>query len=189
MKQMLCLLLAGLMLFGITGCAAGDSRSAEQDRSPASQSVATPTQEPAAGFTPSGPQESKPEADRKEAPEMDQNTFYVTLAEETFAATFAQTTGATALKALLAEGPLTLSLRDYGGFEKVGPLGQRLPASDAQTTTQSGDIVLYQGNQVVLFYGSNSWSYTRLGRIDDLTGWAEALGSGDILVTLSLQAP
>lgn len=105
MKQMLCLLLAGLMLFGITGCAAGDSRSAEQDRSPASQSVATPTQEPAAGFTPSGPQESKPEADRKEASEMDQNTFYVTLAEETFAATFAQTTGATALKALLAEGP------------------------------------------------------------------------------------
>lgn len=71
----------------------------------------------------------------------------------------------------------------------MGPLGQRLPASDAQTTTQSGDIVLYQGNQVVLFYGSNSWSYTRLGRIDDLTGWAEALGSGDILVTLSLQAP
>lgn len=192
MKQMLSLLLAGLMLFGITGCAAGDSRSAEQDRSPASQSVVTPTQAPVAGFTPSGPQKSEPEADIadiKEASEMDQNTFYVTLAEETFAATFAQTSGATALKTLLAEGPLALSLRDYGGFEKVGPLGQRLPASDAQTTTQSGDIVLYQGNQIVLFYGSNSWSYTRLGRIDDLTGWAEALGHGDILVTLSLQAP
>ena len=46
--------------------------------------------------------------------------------------------------------------------------------------------MLYQGNQIVLFYGSNSWSYTRLGKIDDLTGWAEALGSGDVSVTFSL---
>ena len=189
MKHMLCFQLAGLMRIGITGCAAGDSRSAKQDTSPASQSVTTATEEPAAGFTPSGPQENEPESDMEETAEMDQNTFYVTIAEATFSATFAQTSGATALRDLLAEGPLTLSLRDYGGFEKVGSLGQRLPASDAQTTTQSGDIVLYQGNQIVLFYGSNSWSYTRLGKIDDLTGWADALGSGDILITLSLQAP
>ena len=77
----------------------------------------------------------------------------------------------------------------YGGFEKVGPLEQRLPTENAQTTTQAGDIVLYQGDQIVLFYGSNSWSYTRLGKIDDLTGWAEALGGGDLSVTFSLQKP
>ena len=59
-------------------------------------------------------------------------------------------------------GPLTLSLHEYGGFEKVGPLGQSLPTEDRQITTRSGDIVLYQGNQLVLFYGSNSWSYTKL---------------------------
>ena len=70
--------------------------------------------------------------------------------------------------------------------EKVGPLGRSLPASDSQTTTQAGDIVLYQSNQIVLFYGSNSWNYTRLGSIDDLTGWEDALGSGDVTVTLSL---
>ena len=60
-------------------------------------------------------------------------------------------------------------------------MGNVCPRKNTQTTTQAGDIVLYQGDQIVLFYGSNSWSYTRLGRIDDLTGWAEALGGGIFL--------
>ena len=81
--------------------------------------------------------------------------------------------------------PLTLNLRDYGGFEKVGSLGASLPADNRQTTTSAGDIVLYQGDQIVMFYGSNSWSYTRLARVDDLENWEEALGSGDVTVTLS----
>ena len=71
--------------------------------------------------------------------------------------------------------------------EKVGSLEASLPASNQQTTTQAGDIVLYQGNQIVMFYGSNSWSYTRLGHIGDLTGWEEALGGGDVTVTFSLE--
>ena len=90
------------------------------------------------------------------------------------------------LIALLQSGPITLHLSDYGGFEKVGPLGRSLPTSNRQTTTQAGDIVLYNGNQIVLFYGSNSWSSTRLGRIDDLTGWQDALGAGDVTVILTL---
>lgn len=117
---------------------------------------------------------------------MDQTTFFVTVGETTFSATFADNAGAQGLKELLAQAPVTLDMRDYAGFEKVGALGQTLPAEDVQTTTQAGDIVLYQSNQIVIFYGSNSWSYTRLGRIDDLTGWAEALGSGDVSVTFSL---
>ena len=67
----------------------------------------------------------------------------------------------------------------------MGGLGQSLPTSDRQTTAQPGDVMLYQGNQIVLFYGSNSWSYTPLGTVDDLTGWAQALGRGDVEVTLS----
>lgn len=90
-----------------------------------------------------------------------------------------------AVDALLDMLPLTISMSDYAGFEKVGSLGTRLPASNSQTTTSSGDIVLYSGNQIVIFYGSNSWSYTRLGRIDDLNGWAQALGRGDVEVTFS----
>ena len=104
-----------------------------------------------------------------------------------FTATLADNAAADALVELMAEGPVTLELHDYGGFEKVGGLGQSLPASDSQTTTQAGDIVLYQGDQIVMFYGSNSWSYTRLGHIDDLTGWENALGGGSVTVTLSLE--
>ena len=106
--------------------------------------------------------------------------------DSSFTATLAENAAVDALVDWMEEGPITLELSDYAGFEKVGPLGQSLPASDSQTTTQAGDIVLYQSNQIVLFYDSNSWSYTRLGSIDDLTGWEDALGSGDVTVTLSL---
>ena len=104
-----------------------------------------------------------------------------------FTATLADNAAVDALADWVEEGPVTLELSDYAGFEKVGPLGRSLPASDSQTTTHAGDIVLYQGDQIVLFYGSNSWSYTRLGHIDDLTGWEDALGGGDVTVTLSLE--
>lgn len=114
-------------------------------------------------------------------------TMQVQVNGSTFSAKLADTAAAQALASLLESGPLTLSLRDYGGFEKVGSLGQSLPTSDSQTTTQAGDIVLYLGNQIVMFYGSNSWSYTRLARVEDLTGWEEALGSGSVSVTLSLE--
>lgn len=119
---------------------------------------------------------------------MQQNTFYVTVGGETFSATFADNAGAQALKELLADKDITIQMSDYGSFEKVGSLGHSLPTENSQITTQAGDIVLYQGNQIVIFYGSNSWSYTRLGKIDDLTVWEEALGNGTVTVTLSLQS-
>ena len=65
-------------------------------------------------------------------------------------------------------------------------IGHTLTSNDKQTTTEAGDIVLYQSNQIVMFYGSNSWSYTKLGKIDDLSGWEEALGSGDITAEFSV---
>lgn len=105
---------------------------------------------------------------------------------ESFTATLENNSAAAALAEMLRSEPLTIEMSDYAGFEKVGSLGTRLPASNAQTITSSGDIVLYNGSQIVIFYGSNSWSYTRLGRIDDLDGWADALGSGDVTVTFSL---
>ena len=74
----------------------------------------------------------------------------------------------------------------YGGFEQVGSLGQSLPRNDVQTTTSAGDIVLYSGNQIVVFYGSNSWAYTRLGRISDKTAeeLTALLGNGDVTITI-----
>ena len=103
-----------------------------------------------------------------------------------FTATLESNSAAEALARIIESNPLELDLRDYGGFEKVGALGFSLPSSNRQITAHSGDIVLYQGNQIVMFYGSNSWSYTKLGHIDDLRGWEEALGHGDATVILSL---
>ena len=93
-----------------------------------------------------------------------------------------------ALKMLAGEG-LTVEMSMYGGFEQVGSIGQSLPRDDQQTTTTSGDIVLYSGNQLVVFYGSNSWAYTRLGHITDQTPAQvkELLGNGDVTVTLSMK--
>ena len=91
-----------------------------------------------------------------------------------------------ALKELARDG-LHIQMSMYGGFEQVGPIGSSLPAEDHQTTTQAGDIVLYSGNQLVIFYGSNAWAYTRLGRIADksATELTELLGSGNVAVTLT----
>lgn len=93
-----------------------------------------------------------------------------------------------ALRDLLKSGPLTVELSRYGGFEQVGSLGTSLPRNDAQTTTEPGDIVLYSGSNMVIFYGSNSWAYTRLGHITDKSkSELEALLSGgDVTAVLSL---
>ena len=92
-----------------------------------------------------------------------------------------------ALKDLCRENPLQIQMSMYGGFEQVGSIGQSLPTEDQQTTTRSGDIVLYSGSQIVVFYGSNSWAYTRLGHISDKTDqeMKELLGNGDVTITLT----
>jgi hypothetical protein len=95
-----------------------------------------------------------------------------------------------ALVEALRGSSITYEAHDYGSFEKVGPLGLTLPANNSQITTQPGDVILYSGNQIVLFYGSNTWSYTRLGKIqyeslDELKSFLKA-GEGNISVTLSL---
>lgn len=104
-----------------------------------------------------------------------------------FTATLEDNPAVDAFVNMLRESPVTLEMSDYSGFEKVGGLKTTLPASNSQITTHAGDIVLYNSNQIVIFYGSNSWSYTRLGRIDNLDGWEEALGSGDVTVTFSIK--
>ena len=111
----------------------------------------------------------------------------VQVGDVVFSATLEENEAVSALVEMMRESPVVIQMSDYSGFEKVGPLGTSLPVNNSQTTTQAGDIVLYNGDQIVIFYGSNSWSYTRLGHIDDLTGWEEALGSGEVTMTLSLE--
>ena len=94
-----------------------------------------------------------------------------------------------ALRDMAREGDVTIQMSIYGGFEQVGSLGQNLPRDDKQTTTTSGDIVLYSGNQMVVFYGSNSWSYTRLGHISDKNAEdiTDLLSNGDVTITVSIE--
>ncbi|MDO4568229.1 MAG: cyclophilin-like fold protein [Clostridia bacterium] len=112
--------------------------------------------------------------------------LYVQAGSSTFAATLEDNATAEAFAARLAQAPAVVRMSDYAGFEKVGSLGMSLPANDAQMTTSPGDIVLYNGDRIVVFYGSNTWSYTRIARIDDLTGWTQALGGGDVTITFSI---
>ena len=71
--------------------------------------------------------------------------------------------------ALLQSGDVTVDMHDYGNFEKVGPLGTSLPRNDEPITTEPGDVILYQGNQITIYYDVNSWNFTRLGKVQDKT--------------------
>ena len=136
-------------------------------------------------------------ADNKSTPEetdngtehMEDNTMKITARDTTFTATLADNSSVEALKGLLAEGPLTINMSDYAGMEKVGPIGTSLPRNDEQISTGAGDIILYQGNSLVIYYDTNSWDFTRIGKIEGVTGeeLLEAFGSGDVTVTFSLE--
>ena len=89
----------------------------------------------------------------------------------------------------LEKGNITVNATEYGGFEKVGELGFSLPTSDENINTEPGDIVLYQGDKISLFYGSHSWSYTKLGKIDNISSneLKEVLGPGNVTLVFSLE--
>lgn len=135
-----------------------------------------------AGTTESSQPTSETTHNETQATEMKVN---ISINGKTFTATLEDNEAAKELYEIIKTEGLTVEMSDYSGFEKVGSLGYTLSASDKQTTTKAGDIVLYQSNQIVMFYGFNSWSYTKLGKIDDLSGWEEALGSGDITAEFS----
>ena len=92
-----------------------------------------------------------------------------------------------ALQESVGEEPLTIDMSMYDDFEQVGNLGMSLPADDEQITTEAGDIMLYSGDKIVVFYGSNTWDYTRLGKVTDKSPeeMAELLGQGDVTITIT----
>lgn len=124
--------------------------------------------------------------DNEEEKEQTEMKMNVQIGDYTFTATLEENAAVEELLEMMKEGPVTIQMDDYSGFEKVGSLGRSLTTSNSQTTTSAGDIVLYNGNNIVMFYGSNSWSYTRLGRIDDLSDWKKALGKGSITAVFTI---
>ena len=152
-----------LLLLGLSACAAGETPAVP----------ATPTPQAA-------------ETAETESTGQEETRLKITVGDEELPATFADNSSAEAFRELLAQGPLTIELADYGGFEKVGALGTELTRNDRQTIAQPGDEILYQGNQITIYYGTNSWSFTRLATIDDPTDLKEKLGAGTVSVTFSL---
>lgn len=108
--------------------------------------------------------------------------------EKNLIATLNDNSSSKALIEKLEESELTIKMQDYSNFEKVGNLGFNLPRNDEQISTDYGDLILYQGNQFVIYYDKNSWNFTRLGKIDNITQdeLKEILGNGNVTVTISL---
>ena len=122
---------------------------------------------------------------------MENNTITLTVNGHSFTATLVENSSTDALKKHLAQGSISVRMDDYGDMEKVGSLGFSLPRNDVQTTTVPGDLILYQGNSFVIYYDTNSWNFTRLGKVDGISTREQMLellgGKGEIILTLSLK--
>lgn len=175
------LILAITACFALVGCAGSSGQIPSNENG--NDAVITP--ELSESEEPNYPQQD-------EQPEQEEITImYLYINENKLEVTLAENSAVDALVEILKNGDITYTANDYGGFEKVGSLGHTLPASDSQITTEAGDVMLYSGNQLVLFYGSNLWSYTRLGKIN---GYSVSelktlfcAGSGSVQVRISLK--
>ena len=113
-------------------------------------------------------------------------TMKIIVGNRELTATLVQNSSTQALIEWLKTGPITINMRDYGNMEKVGSFGRNLPTNDERITTEPGDLILYQGNQFVIYYAPNTWSFTRLGRINGITRQEllNVLGEGNVTVIL-----
>ena len=84
----------------------------------------------------------------------------------------------------ISKDELVVDMHDYGGFEKVGDLPWELPTNDEEITAKPGDIILYQGNKITIYYDENTWNFTKLGELsggtdEDIAEWKEVFGGKD----------
>lgn len=141
----------------LTGCKANNTGDFQEDDVSQTQSgVETNTNE------------SKEQAKMKKTDEstLADNQIRVTVGSRSFIVNLEDNETAKALRKMITDEDLTISASNYGGFEKVCQLGKTLPRNNNQITTEAGDVMLYSGNQIVFFYGANSWSYTKIGKVE-----------------------
>lgn len=184
MKKRLSLFLIILLVFSLTACGIKTEQAESSDALQAKEQIPQSENE---DTSIQSTDELVEESDTV-AEEAGDNHIKLQIGEYIFTATLADNSSAEALKEILKEGPITINMKDYANMEKVGSLGTNLPRNDEQITTEPGDLILYQGNAFVIYYAPNSWNFTGIGKIDDVTQkeLIEALGNGDVKVTLSL---
>lgn len=175
MKQIMAIF--ALIVSFLSGCASGTGLEAELNETSVTSEISVDTNNEAAF-----------DAEEKNE-KSEENIMYIKIGDNILTAELADNSSADALKEMLAEGSITIEMSDYANFEKVGDLGKSLPRNDEQITTEAGDLILYQGNSFVIYYDTNSWNFTRLGKIKDVSAdeLRDILGDGDITVTLSLE--
>ena len=178
-------LLLALMLLLLTGCSStGPAEAGALTESGSAEETTLPTvTEPA-----SKNEASEPYSTKSSLPEGKDRMFYAHVNGKVLKILAAENSSADAFLDLLKSGDVPVEMHDYGSFEKVGPLGTTLPRNDEQITTEPGDVILYQGDQITIYYDVNNWSFTRLGKVQDLSQaeLKDILGSGNVTVTFSL---
>ena len=198
MKKGLVLLLTIGFAAVLTACKPAEEASAAQPTTassvtqPQTTVPTAPTAAPATAQTEQTDAPATAQPEQTDAPEAltqeeQHMTLQMTINGTPVAVEWEDNAAVDALSEAVNGNPLTIQMSMYGGFEQVGALGMSLPQDDVQTTTSAGDIVLYSGNQIVVFYGANTWAYTRLGHITDrgADGMAQLLSNGDVSITLS----
>lgn len=191
----------------LTGCSGSDlhSQTATNNQTATQEMTSESFQTDEAAATTKEIQETKSETETKtetetnsskeisnaisDGQEAQMRTLILTVNGQDLKADFADNSSAKALADLLRDGSLEVNMRDYGGMEKVGGLGSSLPTNDEQITTEAGDLILFMGNQFVIYYAPNSWNLTRLGKIRDMDAESlkKVLGDGSVTVKLSLE--
>ena len=139
--------------------------------------------------TPVEPQNIIQNVEQQTNTEIPMDKLLITINGKTLTADFADNSSAKALADALAKSSITYQADDYGNFEKVGDLGQSFPKNDENITTEPGDIILYQGHNLCIYYAQNTWSFTRIAKIKGISKdeLKEFLGEGEITVTLSVE--
>lgn len=114
--------------------------------------------------------------------------FYAHIGDNTLEITAADNSSAKAFMDLLSENDVTVDMHDYSNFEKVGDIGTELPTNDENINTEAGDVILYQGTSITIYYDTNTWDFTRLGKINNISQQElkDILGDDDVTVTFSL---
>lgn len=181
MKKLICIMLLFTALCTITACVSFDKY--EKIKGSGTETEAVLNSEVQTEIQ---TVESAQENTRKGETEM---KMKIQIGDTIFTATLAENSSVDALKELMAEKSLTLNMSDYANMEKGADLGVTLPQNNEQMNTQAGDIILYQGRTFVIYYDVNSWSLTPIAKIDNLDAeeLREALGAGDVTVTISLE--
>ena len=187
------ILIAFVMLMSVTSCGQTETVKESTTESQETESVAITASENAEAVNKGSAATTETEDDGIESVQDNESnqeaeTMVLTINGEAVSVEWEDNESVEALKNLVMTEPLSIRMSMYGGFEQVGSIGTSLPRNDIQTTTEAGDIVLYSGNQIVVFYGSNSWAYTRLGKVTDKSRseMTELLGKGDVTATFMI---